>query len=112
MTVKHSSTQNCKRFLRSIGDNPVIASLAPEQPLDLIRDRSVELAEQLQAPLMEKMPAAVIRDVFSGLRRRKVEVPVIASGLLSTREQVHRVLEAGATAVSASCPALWRNHFG
>ncbi len=68
-------------------------------------ETSVELAKQAQPDLIEVLPGllpAWIREV-----RARTGVPVIAGGLIRTPEEVAAALEAGATAVTTSRPALW-----
>jgi glycerol uptake operon antiterminator len=68
-------------------------------------DTSVEVAKQAQPDLIEVLPGLLppwIREV-----RERTGVPVIAGGLIRTREEVAAALEAGAAAVTTSRAELW-----
>jgi glycerol uptake operon antiterminator len=68
-------------------------------------DTSVELARQSQPHLIEVLPGLLpqwIREV-----KDRTGVPVIAGGLIRTREEAAAALEAGAAAVTTSRPELW-----
>lgn len=68
-------------------------------------DTSVEVAKQAHPDLIEVLPGLLpqwIREV-----RERTGVPVIAGGLIRTREEVAAALEAGAAAVTTSRPELW-----
>src|SRR5690606_9583345 len=71
-------------------------------------DTSVELAGQARPDLIEVLPGLLprwIREV-----RERTGVPVIAGGLIRTREEAAMALEAGAAAVTTSRPDLWDEH--
>lgn len=71
-------------------------------------DTSVELARQAQPDLIEVLPGLLpqwIREV-----KDRTGVPVIAGGLIRTREEAAAALEAGAAAVTTSRPDLWDGH--
>jgi len=71
-------------------------------------DTSVELARRSQPDLIEVLPGLLpqwIREV-----KDRTGVPVIAGGLIRTREEAAAALEAGAAAVTTSRPDLWDGH--
>ena len=70
-------------------------------------DTSVEVAKQAQPDLIEVLPGLLpqwIREV-----RERTGVPVIAGGLIRTREEAAAALDAGAAAVTTSRAELWAN---
>ncbi len=72
------------------------------------RDKAVELSQNLKPDMLEILPAAVVEEVSQILEEKNLELPVIASGLLTRSTQVQDVLDAGAAAVSTSFPRLWQ----
>lgn len=68
-------------------------------------ERGVASARKLGPDLIEVMPGVmprVIRELT-----RAMPCPVIAGGLIRTREDAHEALEAGAVAISTSRQELW-----
>ena len=108
-----SSEYRAGRFLPSIGEVVVKAyetnGVLAIQRLFLIDsgaiDTSVELARRSQPDLIEVLPGLLpqwIREV-----RKRTGVPVIAGGLIRSREEAEAALDAGAAAVTTSRPELW-----
>lgn len=60
---------------------------------------------------VEVLPACLPAWVFAELRRVH-QGPLVAGGLVRTPEDARQALAAGATAVSASNPALWAGDWG
>lgn len=68
-------------------------------------ERGVAAARRLKPDLIEVMPGVmprVIRELT-----RELPCPVIAGGLIRTRQDAREALEAGAVAISTSRPELW-----
>lgn len=61
---------------------------------------------QTMPDCIELMPGLITPVV--GRLAKKLSLPVIAGGLIETKEQVMTLLSAGACGVSTSCEALWR----
>ena len=61
---------------------------------------------QIMPDCIELMPGLITPVV--GRLAKKLSLPVIAGGLIETKEQVMTLLSAGACGVSTSCEALWR----
>ena len=75
-----------------------IDSAAVERGLKLIRRAEPEFVEILPA-----LAYCEIAGLYSGV----LDVPVLAGGLLKSREDISAILEAGAVGVSASDKRLW-----
>lgn len=67
---------------------------------------ALEVIERTAPDAVEVLPAVLPSWVFAEIRRVH-RGPVIAGGLVRNRDDVRRALAAGASAVSASSPALW-----
>ncbi len=65
--------------------------------------------EQVQPDVIEIMPAR-IPEVL-GKVRDMIKLPIISGGLLTQRKQAEECLANGATAISSSSPALWKESF-
>jgi len=61
--------------------------------------------EVCQPDLVEVMPG--IADKAIRLAAAAFKRPLIAGGLISTRDEIYAALSAGALGVSTGCPALW-----
>lgn len=68
-------------------------------------NKSMAMIESSQPDAIEVMPG-VIPKVIDDLTRR-TELPIIAGGLISEKEEVLQALEAGALATSGGSPSLW-----
>lgn len=67
--------------------------------------QGIRNVREIQPDAVEMMPGLmprVIRDV-----RKHISCPIIAAGLISTKEEVEQALGAGAQAVAVSRDALW-----
>ena len=69
-------------------------------------DTTVESLKSSKADMIEIMPG-VLPKVIENLRNR-VNVPIIAGGLIETSEEIRSALEVGAAAVSTGCSKLWQ----
>ena len=67
---------------------------------------AIEVIERTAPDAVEVLPASLPAWVFARIRQVHAG-PLIAGGLVRDREDIRRALAAGATAVSASNPALW-----
>ncbi|TBL78524.1 glycerol-3-phosphate responsive antiterminator [Paenibacillus thalictri] len=70
----------------------------------------VSLAQNILPDGIEIMPG-VITKIIHTFSETLSEVPIIASGLIHTKEEVKEVLHAGATSLSVSDMALWNLSF-
>ena len=70
-------------------------------------ETTVESLKQSKAQMIEVMPGGVGK-VIKKLRE-KLSVPIIAGGLIETREETRTALESGASAVSTGAQNLWFN---
>ncbi|MBB6674058.1 glycerol-3-phosphate responsive antiterminator [Cohnella nanjingensis] len=68
------------------------------------------LARSLHPDAVEIMPGAIPKVI--GRLAEELEIPVVASGLIQTKEEAVQALNAGATALSVSEQALWGLTFG
>ncbi len=69
-------------------------------------DTMVDSQKTSHADMIEIMPG-VVGKVIAALKRC-INVPVIAGGLIQTREEVEAALSSGATAVSTGKAELWK----
>lgn len=69
-------------------------------------DTTVESLKSSKADMIEIMPG-VLPKVVETLRSR-VNVPIIAGGLIETTEEIRSVMEVGAAAVSTGRKELWQ----
>ena len=68
-------------------------------------DTTVESLKSSKAQMIEIMPGCVLK-VISNLKNI-VDVPMIAGGLIETKEDVQNALNSGASAVSTGKQSLW-----
>lgn len=68
-------------------------------------DTTVESLKSSKADMIEVMPG-VLPKVIENLKKR-VNVPIIAGGLIETKQEIGSAMEAGAAAVSTGCEELW-----
>lgn len=68
-------------------------------------DTTVEALKSSKAHMIEIMPGCVLK-VISNLKNT-VDVPIIAGGLIETKEDVLNSLNSGASAVSTGKKSLW-----
>ena len=78
------------------------------QRVFILDSQSIETAESVlkTAPDMVEIMPGIIPVAISDLKK-KIDIPIIAGGLVRTKEDVDMIAEAGAIAVSTSNPALW-----
>lgn len=76
----------------------------------MVDSSSMETGERMvrsyRPDLVEIMPGLLVRAIMQF--RQRVDVPVIAGGMVDRESDVRRALEAGAYAVSTSAEALWQ----
>ncbi|MED1952174.1 glycerol-3-phosphate responsive antiterminator [Brevibacillus centrosporus] len=65
--------------------------------------------QETQPDAVELMPGLLPE--FLEEYRSMLDTPIIAGGLIRKREQMERVLQHGATAVSVGSPSLWKESF-
>lgn len=70
----------------------------------------MKAAENVQPDAIELMPG-VITKIIHSLSETITDIPIIASGLIQTKEEAAASLHAGATSLSVSEPALWNLAF-
>ncbi len=75
----------------------------------MIDSRSVvtalETVKQSKADMMEIMPALAYKSITK--IKSNVKIPIIAGGLIETRDEVYKALSSGAEVVSTGCSELW-----
>ncbi|MBT9153499.1 MAG: Glycerol uptake operon antiterminator regulatory protein [Firmicutes bacterium] len=80
------------------------------QRLFLVDSESVRtglnLLKNTRPDMLEVLPAVIPAPIIANLLTQ-TRLPIMAGGLLSTHEEISRVLKSGVTAVSTSCPELW-----
>lgn len=109
-------------FIKKLGADGIISTrvniikaarevgLATVQRFFIVDSHSIETtAEALKASkpdLVELMPG-IITKVITEIKE-KVDIPVIAGGLIETEREAAAAFEAGASAVSTGKPKLWK----
>lgn len=68
-------------------------------------DTAVDTIRTSRPDLIEIMPGVLPKII--GKFHQNVQLPVIAGGLVETKKEVMEALDAGASAVSTGCKALW-----
>lgn len=68
-------------------------------------DTTVEGLKASKADMIEVMPGVVIKII--GALKKRVDVPIIAGGLIDTDKEVKDAISAGAMAISTGKEALW-----
>ncbi len=108
------------KFVKNMGVHGVISTranmikcakelgLKTVQRVFILDSQSIETAESVlkTAPDMVEIMPGIIPVAISDLKK-KIDIPIIAGGLVRTKEDVGMIAEAGAIAVSTSNPALW-----
>ncbi len=72
-------------------------------------DTAIETIKSSKAHMVEIMPGTIIK-VITRLKN-KVDVPIIAGGLIETDEETIEILKSGASAVSTGKTQLWRGKY-
>jgi len=72
----------------------------------LALDNGLKLARSIMPDAIELMPG-VVGKVIQKFSEELEEIPIVASGLIQTMEEVKACLDAGATSLSVSDPHLW-----
>ena len=70
-------------------------------------DTSIEALNQSKAEMIEIMPGTLSK-VISRMKD-KIDVPIIAGGLIETKAEIDGVLSCGAAAISTGKKEFWRN---
>ena len=70
-------------------------------------ERGLKLIRRAQPQFVEILPALAYREIATRYSE-VLDLPVLAGGLLKSREDISAILEAGAVGVSASDQGLWR----
>lgn len=71
-------------------------------------ERGLKLIRRAQPQFVEILPALAYCEI-AGQYAEVLDLPVLAGGLLKSRENVSTILEAGAVGVSTSDQRLWRS---
>ncbi|MBT9177028.1 MAG: Glycerol uptake operon antiterminator regulatory protein [Firmicutes bacterium] len=66
----------------------------------------LNLLKNTRPDMLEVLPAVIPAPIIANLLTQ-TRLPIMAGGLLSTHEEISRVLKSGVTAVSTSRPELW-----
>jgi glycerol uptake operon antiterminator len=69
-------------------------------------ERGLKLIRRAQPQFVEILPALAYREIAAQYSE-VLDLPVLAGGLLKSREDISTILEAGAVGVSASDQGLW-----
>lgn len=69
-------------------------------------DTTVEALKSSKADMIEIMPG-ILPKMIERIKER-VNVPIIAGGLIETKEEIEQALNSGATAISTGKKHLWR----
>lgn len=80
----------------------ILDSLALEKGLDIV--------QSVQPDALEIMPGVISKAIQSYSEKHE-EIPVIASGLIQSKEEAAEALQAGATSLSVSNKELWNLSF-
>ena len=87
------------------------AKLFSIQRFFMIDSRSVvtalETLKQSKADMIEIMPALAYKSISK--IKRNISIPIIAGGLIDSRDEVYRALGAGASSVSTGAQDLWND---
>ena len=73
----------------------------------LALDHNLNLVERVRPDAIEVLPGlmpSIIRKIYN-----QTKLPIIAGGLITSREEVEAALEAGAVAISTSNKELWKS---
>ena len=70
-------------------------------------DTSLESLKQSKADMIEIMPAVAYKAIAK--IKSKCRIPIIAGGLVDSRDEVYRAISAGASLVSTGCAELWND---
>ncbi len=99
-----------------LSNHPRILSLGKSLGLETIQrifavdstglEMALETVDKAYVDLLEVSPALVIPYIVPSLTKL-LPLPFIASGLISTPQQVKAVLRSGASGVAVSRPELW-----
>ena len=77
----------------------------------MIDSRSVETAletlKQSKADMIEIMPAIAYKTITR--IKKDFQIPIIAGGLIESREEIYKALSAGASMISTGCQDLWND---
>lgn len=78
------------------------------QRVFILDSQSIETAESVlkTSPDMVEIMPGIIPVAISELKN-KIDIPIIAGGLIRTKEDIDMIARAGAIAVSTSDPGLW-----
>lgn len=68
-------------------------------------DTALESLRQVQPDMIELMPALVYKSIAR--MKKNIRIPVIAGGLLETKDEIFSALNVGADMVSTANHALW-----
>lgn len=87
------------------------AGICSVQRFFMIDSRSVDTAletlKQSKADMIEIMPALAYKSITK--IKKNIRIPIIAGGLIDSREEVYKALGAGASMISTGCHDLWND---
>ncbi len=70
-------------------------------------DTALETLKQSKADMIEIMPAIAYKAISK--IKKNCRIPIIAGGLIDSREEVYKALGAGASLISTGCAELWND---
>ncbi len=68
---------------------------------------TIETTNSTSPDMIEIMPGVALKAILK--IKDNISIPIIAGGLISSKEDVDRAIKSGASAVSTSVQALWNN---
>lgn len=70
-------------------------------------DTALETLKQSKADMIEIMPAIAYKSISK--IKKSIHIPIIAGGLIETRDEIYKALGAGASMISTGCQDLWND---
>lgn len=70
-------------------------------------DTALETLKQSKADMIEIMPALAYKSITK--IKKNIRIPIIAGGLIDSRDEVYKALGAGASMISTGCHDLWND---
>ena len=87
------------------------AGICSVQRFFMIDSRSVDTAldtlKQSKADMIEIMPALAYKSITK--IKKNIHIPIIAGGLIDSRDEVYKAIGAGASMISTGCQDLWND---
>ena len=70
-------------------------------------DTALEALRQSKADMIEIMPALAYKSITK--IKKNIHIPIIAGGLIDSRDEVYKAIGAGASMISTGCQDLWND---